>query len=124
MKKQPFALWFRIVSGILILFGILYVFVGLKVLPVQRNVLLDWESALYGAVMIGWGTTLLLIGRIAFQRDDQALKRALMIGLLMWLVVEAAASVWFGVWFNVGVDAGVLVLFAVPLLRRQASEAT
>jgi hypothetical protein len=56
MKKQPFALWFRTVSGILILFGILYEFVGLKVLPVQRNVLLDWESALYGAVMIGWGT--------------------------------------------------------------------
>ena len=124
MRKQPFALWFRIVSVILILFGILYVFVGLKVLPVQRNVLLDWESALYGAVMIGWGTTLLLIGRIAFQRDDRALKQALLIGLLMWLVVEAAASVWFGVWFNVGVDAGVLVLFAVPLLKRQASGAT
>ena len=46
---------------ILIQFGILYVFVGLKVLPVQRDVLLDWESALYGALMIGWGTTLLLI---------------------------------------------------------------
>ena len=118
MRKQPFALWFRIVSGILILFGILYVFVGLKILPVQRNVLLDWESALYGALMMGWGTTLLLIGRLAFRRDDQALKRTLLIGLLMWLAVEAAASVWFGVWFNVGVDVGVFVLFAVPLLIR------
>ncbi|EFH86888.1 hypothetical protein [Ktedonobacter racemifer] len=118
MRKQPFALWFRIVSVILILFGILYVFVGLKVLPVRRNVLIDWESALYGALMIGWGTTLLLIGRLAFQRDDQALKRALLVGLLMWLAVEAAASVWFGVRFNVGVDVGVFVLFAVPLLRR------
>lgn len=118
MKKQPFALWFRIVSMILILFGILYVFVGLKVLPVQRDVLLDWESALYGALMIGWGTTLLLIGRIAFQRDEKELKRALLIGLLVWLAVEAAASVWFGVWFNVGVDVGVFVLFTVPLLRR------
>jgi hypothetical protein len=118
MRKQPFALWFRIVSVILILFGILYVFVGLKVLPVQRDVLLDWESALYGALMIGWGTTLLLIGRLAFQRDEKELKRALWIGLLLWLAVEAAASVWFGVWFNVGVDAGVFVLFTVPLLRR------
>jgi hypothetical protein len=118
MRNQPFALWFGIVAVILILFGILYVFVGLKVLPIQRNVLVDWESALYGALMIGWGTTLVLIGRLAFQHDDQALKRALLIGLLMWLAVEAAASVWFGVWFNVGVDAGVFVLFAVPLLRR------
>jgi hypothetical protein len=118
MRKQPFALWFRIVSVILILFGILYVFVGLKVLPVQRHVLLDWESALYGALMMGWGTTLLLIGRLAFERDDQALKRALVIGLLIWLAAEAAASVWFGVWFNVGVDVGVFALFAVPLLKR------
>ena len=121
MRKQPFALWFRIVSVILILFGILYVFVGLKVLPVQRNVLLDWESALYGALMMGWGTTLLLIGRIAFQRNDQELKRALLIGLLVWLAIEAAASVWFGVWFNVGVDTVVFALFLVPLLRRQAT---
>jgi hypothetical protein len=118
MRKQPFALWFRIGSVILILFGILYVFVGLKVLPVQRQVLVDWESTLYGALMIGWGTTLVLIGRLAFERDDQALKRALVIGLLMWLAVEAAASVWYGVWFNVGVDVGVFALFAVPLLRR------
>lgn len=118
MRKQPLALWFRIVSVILILFGILYVFVGLKVLPVQRNVLLDWESALYGALMMGWGTTLLLIGRLAFQREEQELKRALLIGLVIWLVGEAGASIWFGVWFNVGVDAGVFVLFTVPLLRR------
>jgi hypothetical protein len=68
--------------------------------------------------MMGWGTTLLLIGRLAFERDDQALKRALVIGLLIWLAAEAAASVWFGVWFNVGVDVGVFALFAVPLLRR------
>lgn len=121
MKKQPFALWFRIVSVILMLFGILYVFAGLKILPVQRNVLLDWESALYGALMMGWGTTLLLIGRMAFQRNDQELKRALLIGLFVWLAIEASASVWFGVWFNVGVDTVVFALFLVPLLRRQAS---
>jgi hypothetical protein len=100
------------------LFGILYVFFGLKILPVHPDVLLDWESALYGTLMIGWGTTLLLIGRLAFQRDDQSLKRALLVGIAIWLLGEAAASVWFGIWFNVGVDLGVFVLFAVPLLRR------
>jgi hypothetical protein len=99
LNKQQFALWFRVVSVILVLFGILYVFFGLKILPVSRAVLLDWESALYGAIMMGWGVTLL-------------------IGLAVWLGVEAAASAWFGVWFNVGVDVGVLILFAIPLLRR------
>ena len=53
-----------------------------------------------------------------FRRDDQELKSALLIGLVVWLAVEAAASAWFDVWFNVGVDMAVMVLFAVPLLRR------
>lgn len=79
--------------------------------------LLDWESALYGAIMTGWGITLLLVGRVAFKRDGVELKQAILIGLLVWLAIEAAASAWFGVWFNVGVDAGVLILFSVPLLK-------
>ena len=118
MNKQQFALWFGVVSVILVLFGVLYVFFGLKILPVSHAVLLDWQSALYGAIMMGWGVTLFLVGRIAFRQESQELKRALLIGLAVWLAVEAVASAWFGVWFNVGVDIGVLVLFAVPLLRR------
>jgi len=69
--------------------------------------------------MLGWGVTLLAVGQIAFKRDDAELKRALLLGLAVWLAVEAAASAWFGVWFNVGVDAAVLALFSLPLLRRR-----
>ncbi|HTH72679.1 MAG TPA: hypothetical protein VL737_04945 [Candidatus Pristimantibacillus sp.] len=121
MNKHKLSLWFRVVTIILIGFGLLYVFLGLKIFServalIPRSVLLDWESALYGAIMMGWGVTLLLVGRIAFKRDDKELKRALLIGLAVWLTVEAAASAWFGVWFNVGVDVAVLALFAVPLV--------
>ena len=117
MSKQKSALWFRVVSIILVLFGLTYVFFGLKILPVKHN-LLEWESALYGAIMTGWGVTLLLVGRVAFAQRSKELKQALLVGLTIWLVIEAVASVWFGVWFNVGVDVAVLLLFAVPLLRR------
>jgi len=117
MNRQQFASWFWIVSVVLVLFGITYVTFGLKMLPVPRAVLLDWASALYGAIMMGWGVTLVLAGRIAFRRDDAELKRALLAGITVWLAVEAAASVWFGVWFNVGVDGAVMALFALPLVR-------
>jgi hypothetical protein len=117
MTHRQFSLWFRVVSAILVLFGLLYIFFGLKVLPVPRDVLLPWESALYGAIMMGWGATLMLVGRLAFERNDPELKRALLVGLATWLAVEAAASLWFGVWFNVGVDVGVFALFAWPLTR-------
>ncbi len=122
MTKRHLALWFKVVSLILCGFGLLYFFVGLKIFSytvplIPRAVLLDWVSALYGAIMLGWGVTLVLLGRIAFKRDDAELKRVLFIGLAVWLAFEAAASAWLGVWFNVGVDVAVAALFAVPLLR-------
>jgi hypothetical protein len=117
MDQKHFAAWFRIVSIILVLFGITYAFFGLKILPVNADILLDWESALYGAIMMGWGITLLLIGRIAFTRNDLELLKALFYGLAVWLVAEAVFSAYFHVWFNVGVDIGVLLLFGFPLIQ-------
>ena len=81
-----------------------------------------WVSALYGAIMIGWGLTLLLIGRVAFRRNDAELRVALMFGIALWLTVEGAFSAYFRIWFNVGVDVAVLALFSFPLLRASRSE--
>jgi len=66
---------------------------------------------------MGWGTTLLGVGRLAFRRNDPDLMRALLYGLVVWLVVEAGFSVYFSVWFNVGVDIAVLALFGIPLWK-------
>jgi hypothetical protein len=115
MKSKQMLVWFSTVSVILVLFGVLYAFFGLAILPVQRDVLLQWESALYGAIMMGWGTTLFLAGRLAFQRNDPNLMKSLLYGLTVWLVVEAIFSAALGVWFNVAVDLGVLALFSIPL---------
>jgi hypothetical protein len=92
MNPKILATWFRIVSVILVLFGLTYTFFGLKILPVSQDVLLDWESALYGAIMTGWGVTLLLVGRVAFQRNDADLLKALLYGLTIWLILEALLS--------------------------------
>src|SRR6185369_2216998 len=108
--------WFSAVSLILVLWGVAFALFGLGILPVERKVLLEWESAIYGAIMMGWGTTLFFVGRIALRRRDAELTRPLLAGIAVWLVVEAAFSAYYGVWFNVGVDAGVLVLFSVPLI--------
>ena len=126
MKNQVFATWFRVITVILILFGMVFIFFGLRMFSetialVPRQVLLPWESALYGAIMVGWGVTLLFVGRYAFQRKDGGLKKALLGGLAVWLGLEALASAWFGVWFNVGVDVAVLALLAVPLSRTDST---
>ena len=122
MNGRLSAKWFRVVTTILILFGLFFIFFGLRtfseVIPIiPHEALLPWESALYGAIMVGWGVTLFFVGRLAFRRKDGELKRALLIGLGVWLALEAAASAWLGVWFNVGVDIAVFILFTIPLFR-------
>jgi hypothetical protein len=117
MKPKRMMIWFSAVSIILVVFGIVYAFLGLGILPVQRDILLHWESVLYGAIMMGWGTTLFFVGRLAYQRNDPDLMKTLLYGLAVWLVVEALFSAYLGVWFNVGVDIAVFALFSIPLIR-------
>jgi hypothetical protein len=105
------------VSIILVVAGIVFAFFGLRILPVERTVLLPWQSALYGSIMMGWGITLFLSGRLVFRRNDPDLMRSLVYGLIVWLATEAAFSLYFRVWFNVGVDIAVLGLFLLPLLK-------
>lgn len=117
MTPKASATWFSGLSVILMLWGVVFAFFGLGVLPVlDRSVLLHWESALYGAIMLGWGLTLLFIGRIALLRHDLELITALLYGIVLWLVVEGLFSAYLGVWFNVGVDVVVLGLFSYPLV--------
>ncbi len=110
--------WFSVISVIMVLWGVVFAFFGLGFLPIyKKEVLLPWESALYGAIMIGWGVTLFLLGRIAFRRSDGELMKVLVYGLATWLLIEALFSARLGVWFNVGVDIAVFGLFSFPLLK-------
>ena len=109
-------LWFSVVSSIMVVIGLLFAFFGLAMLPVNAAVLLPWENAVYGATFMGWGTTLFLVGRLAFRRRDPDLMKALLCGLFVWFPVESLFSAYFGVWFNVGVDVAVLALLSLPLL--------
>ena len=122
-KNKNLRIWFSTISIILILFGILYCLAGLKIFvdtgifPEDKNVLTDWESALYGAIMIGWGTTLFLIGNIAFRRKDKELMKILLYGIIIWIIIEAISSFILAVYFNVGVDIVVAALFSYPIVK-------
>lgn len=118
MITKQMSIWFNTISIILVLWGIVFAFFGLDILPVMnRDILVPWESALYGAIMMGWGVTLLMVGRIAFSRNDKELMKAMLYGIVLWLIVEGLFSAYLGVWFNVGVDIGVLVLFSFPIIK-------
>ncbi len=107
---------FCFIASILVVVGVVFSAFGLGILPVDKSVLLRWESAIYGAIMIGWGITLFLVGHLAFRRNDAELMKLMVIGIAVWLLVEALFSLYLGVFFNVGVDVAVLLLFGLPLI--------
>ena len=116
MNLQRLKLWFAVVSTIMVVLGMVFAIFGLGMLPVNRQVLLPWQNAVYGATFMGWGATLFFVGRLAFCRRDPDLMKALLYGLFVWFPVEALFSAYLGVWFNVGVDVAVLAVLSLPLI--------
>jgi hypothetical protein len=116
MNLKRLKIWFAVVCTIMVVLGMVFAVFGLGILPVDRQVLLPWQNAVYGATFMGWGTTLFFVGRLAFHRRDPDLMRALLYGLFVWFPVESLFSAYLGVWFNVGVDVAVLAVLSLPLI--------
>ena len=116
MNLERLKLWFAVVCTIMVVLGMVFAVFGLGILPVDRQVLLPWQNAVYGATFMGWGATLFFVGRLAFRRRDPDLMKALLYGLFVWFPVESLFSAYLGVWFNVGVDVAVLAVLSLPLI--------
>lgn len=117
MNKKTLVTWFSIISVIGALWGIVFAFFGLGILPVFKNeALIPWGNGVYGATLIGLSATFFFAGRHALRKNDSELMKALLYGLFTWLIIEAAFSLYYGVLFNFGVDIGVAVLWGLPLI--------
>jgi hypothetical protein len=116
LNLKQLKIWFAVACTIMVVLGLVFAFFGLSMLPVDRQVLLPWQNAVYGATFMGWGATLFFVGRLAFRRRDPELMKTLLFGLLVWFPVEALFSAYLGVWFNVGVDVAVLAVLSLPLV--------
>ena len=117
MSTKLLMTWFSVVSALLVLAGVYFAFFGLGVLRVSEDVLPQFASAIYGALMIGWGATLLLAGRLAIRRNDAELLTILLVGLAAWLIVDSLFSLYYGAFSNVRVNVAMLVLFSFPLIK-------
>ena len=118
MNNKTLILWFSVVSTIGVLWGIVFSFFGLGVLPiVSPELLVPWSNGVYGATLIGLSATFFFVGRHAFRKNDTELMKALLKGILVWLIIEGAFSLYYGVFLNVGVDIAVLVLLSFPLIK-------
>ena len=116
MNREILRLWFSVVSIIGVLWGIVFAFFGLGVIPVfNTDVLIPWGNGVYGATFIGLCTTFFFVGRHAFQKKDTDLMRALLYGIFTWLIIEALFSIYYGVFSNAGVDLALAFLLGFSI---------
>ena len=122
MNSQISIKWMSVVGIVGILFGIFYAFFGLESLPVYQKFVPDtvyaaWSNGLYGSTFIGFSVLLFFVGRYAFQKSDTVLMRALLYGIMSWLIVEALFSFYYRIYINVGVDIVLAIVLGFPLVR-------
>ncbi len=121
MKQQNLITWISLVGVIGVVFGVFYSLFGLHALPVYQKfvpetVYAQWSNGLYGSVFIGFSVLLFFVGRYAFQHKNKTLMKALLYGIMSWLVVEALFSLYYGIYINVGVDIALMLFLGLPLL--------
>jgi len=68
-----------------------------------------------GAVMLGWGSALLLVLLGPFRHRSKHGWLAFAVSLLAWFVPDTALSLWSGYWPNAALNAVFALLFAIPL---------
>lgn len=68
-----------------------------------------------GAVMFGWGTTLLLIILGPLKRKSQESWKIILVSLIAWFVPDTVFSIYTGFWQNAVFNSIFLVLFLIPL---------
>jgi len=73
-------------------------------------------AAVAGGVMTGWGVMLWLVTTRIYEADPTAGRSLILPGLVVWFVVDGAASVAAGAWPNAAFNTVFLALFAIPLL--------
>jgi hypothetical protein len=72
--------------------------------------------AVLGAVMLGWGVLMLYVIVGPFRRGAKEGWRMLAVSVTAWFVPDTLFSLASGFWQNAVLNAGLAVVFAVPLV--------
>lgn len=126
-------IWLTVVSIGVALFGLLLVIapalarVGFSLLiyldadhvssfGLEATAYIGLAHAVLGSVMIGWGSTLVLVVRKQFAKGSWLGWQIIAISVSAWFVPDSVYSIWSGFWHNAVLNVVFAVLFLVPLM--------
>ena len=84
----------------------------------------QWIMGVLGATMASWGILVLFIAHYPFRRKERWSWNCLMLGLLIWFLIDSSISLYFRVYFNAIFNSALFVLVILPLVftRKQFAQ--
>ncbi len=75
-----------------------------------------WIYGVWGATVAGWGVSLAFVTHYSFRAKEKWAWRCMVIGLLVWFVLDTLISLGYGVYFNAVFNTVLLILVALPIV--------
>jgi len=86
--------------------------------PIDSGQTLTEESrllaAILGGVMLGFGTTLLVLITKVYPRDPELVRTVILTGISVWFIADSLGSIAAGAPLNALLNVGFLLAFLVP----------
>jgi hypothetical protein len=76
----------------------------------------QWIYGVLGATVAGWGIFMAFIAHYPFKRREKWSWTCLVVGLLLWYLVDTAISLNFRVYFNAVFNTVLLILVMLPVI--------
>lgn len=135
MSAEKFWLkWLKVTVSMIILVGLLMAivapFINLEILDKEMSkvfflggipgdpadLMKRWMIAVAGAVMLGWGFTMMHIVNHAFPRKEKWAWRSVFYPIIAWYILDSFISSYFGASFNVIINTILFLQIMAPLL--------
>jgi len=126
--------WLLVVSWIIIMFGLAMallnatpifdlmnnrinpVFWGEGLVPSASALFVRWIYGVLGATVAGWGVFMVFIARFPFHRRERWARDAILVGLLLWYVVDTSITLYFKVAFNAALNTTLFITGILPIV--------
>ncbi len=75
-----------------------------------------WAYGVWGATIAGWGVFVTFIAHYPFQEKEKWAWNCLVVGILVWFVLDTSLSLYYRVYFNAVFNTALLILAMLPLV--------
>ena len=76
----------------------------------------QWIYAVWGATIAGWGIFIAFIAHYPYRQKERWARNCLVLGLLVWYLLDTSLSAIYRVYFNLAFNTILLILTMLPII--------